>query len=144
MAEYLVTFALKDAYNRTTRRQFKFDDIDLSAALINAGLFATAYQNISELALVEYRVTDVNPVASVAAAGSNVDEGATFRAQLDTPNKYASVQVPGIIQAARNTDGTIDMSNAQIQAWVAFYESGLVTASDFETVVTIESGKLDK
>jgi len=36
------------------------------------------------------------------------------------------------------------MTNADVVTWVGFYESGLVTASDGETVTTIESGILDK
>ena len=144
MPIYNVSLTLKDAYNRTTRRSFKFDDLTLAGAVINVGLFVTAYQDITELQVVESRLTDVVTYAGAPGGGSNIDEGATFRAALDTPNKYASVQVPGIIAAARGPLGVIDMANADIVTWVGFYESGLVTASDAETVVTIESGMLDK
>ena len=144
MPIYNVSLTLKDAYNRTTRRSFKFDDLTLAGAVVNVGLFVTAYQDITELQVVESRLTDVNTYAGAPGAGSNIDEGATFRAALDTPNKYASISVPGIIAAARGPNGVIDMANADIVTWVGFYESGLVTASDAETVVTIESGMLDK
>ena len=144
MPIYQVGLTLKDAYNRTTRRSFKFDDLTLAGAVINVGLFVTAYQDITELQVVESRLTDVNTYAGAPGAGSNIDEGATFRAALDTPNKYASISVPGIIAAARGPNGVIDMTNADIVTWVGFYESGLVTASDAETVVTVESGMLDK
>jgi len=144
MPIYNVSLTLKDAYNRTTRRSFKFDDLTLAGAVINVGLFVTAYQDITELQVVESRLTDVNTYAGAPGAGSNIDEGATFRAALDTPNKYASISVPGIIAAARGPNGVIDMTDADIVTWVGFYESGLVTASDAETVVTIESGMLDK
>jgi len=144
MPLYQVGLTLKDAYNRTTHRTFKFDDLTLAGAVINVGLFVTAYQDITELQVVESRLTDVVTYAGAPAAGSNIDEGATFRAALDTPNKYASVSVPGIIAAARGAQGVIDMTNADIVTWVGFYESGLVTASDGETVTTIESGILDK
>jgi len=144
MPIYQVGLTLKDAYNRTTRRSFKFDDLTLAGAVVNVGLFVTAYQDITELQVVESRLTDVVTYAGAPGAGSNIDEGATFRAALDTPNKYASVSVPGIIAAARGPLGVIDMTNADIVTWVGFYESGLVTASDAETVTTIESGMLDK
>jgi len=144
MPIYQVGLTLKDAYNRTTRRSFKFDDLTLAGAVINVGLFVTAYQDITELQVVESRLTDVVTYAGAPGAGSNIDEGATFRAALDTPNKYASISVPGIIAAARGPLGVIDMTNADIVTWVGFYESGLVTASDAETVTTIESGMLDK
>jgi len=144
MPIYNVSLTLKDAYNRTTRRSFKFDDLTLAGAVINVGLFVTAYQDITELQVVESRLTDVNTYAGAPGAGSNIDEGATFRAALDTPNKYASISVPGIIAAARGPNGVIDMTDADIVTWVGFYESGLVTASDAETVTTIESGMLDK
>ena len=144
MPIYQVGLTLKDAYNRTTRRSFKFDDLTLAGAVVNVGLFVTAYQDITELQVVESRLTDVVTYAGAPGAGSNIDEGATFRAALDTPNKYASVSVPGIIAAARGPLGVIDMTNADIVTWVGFYESGLVTASNAETVTTIESGMLDK
>ena len=144
MPIYQVGLTLKDAYNRTTHRGFKFDDLTLAGAVINVGLFVTAYQDITELQVVESRLTDVITYAGAPVAGSNIDEGATFRAALDTPNKYASVSVPGIIAAARGPQGVIDMTDADIVTWVGFYESGLVTASDGETVTTIESGILDK
>ena len=144
MPIYQVGLTLKDAYNRTTHRSFKFDDLTLAGAVINVGLFVTAYQDITELQVVESRLTDVITYAGAPVAGSNIDEGATFRAALDTPNKYASVSVPGIIAAARGPQGVIDMAHADIVTWVGFYESGLVTASDGETVTTIESGVLDK
>ena len=144
MPIYNVGLTLKDAYNRTTRRTFKFDDLTLAGAVINVGLFVTAYQDITELQVVESRLTDVITYAGAPVAGSNIDEGATFRAALDTPNKYASISVPGIIAASRGPNGVIDMTNADIVTWVGFYESGLVTASDAETVTTIESGMLDK
>jgi len=144
MPIYNVSLTLKDAYNRTTRRSFKFDDLTLAGAVINVGLFVTAYQDITELQVVESRLTDVQTYAGAPGAGSNIDEGATFRAALDTPNKYASVSVPGIIAAARGPNGVIDMANADIVTWAGFYSSGLVTASDAETVVAVESGMLDK
>jgi hypothetical protein len=144
MPLYQVSLTLKDAYNRTTHRSFKFDDLTLAGAVVNVGLFVTAYQDITQLQVVESRLTDVQTYAGAPGAGSNIDEGATFRAALSTPNKYGSVQVPGIIDAARGPLGVIDMANADIVAWVAYYESGLVTASDGETVSTIESGILDK
>ena len=144
MPLYQVGLTLKDAYNRITHRTFKFDDLTLAGAVINVGLFVTAYQDITELQVIESRLTDVVTYAGAPQAGSNIDEGATFRAALDTPNKYASVSVPGIIAAARGPNGVIDMTNADITTWVGFYESGLVTASDGETVTTIESGILDK
>ena len=54
------------------------------------------------------------------------------------------MQVPGIIDAARLSQGVIDMDETNVAAWKAFYSSGLITASDGETVVAIESGMLDK
>jgi len=144
MALFGVTLVCKDAYQRTCRRSFKFDDLNLAAAQANVALWVPVYQAITELQVVESRLTESVTYAGAPGANSNIDEGATFRAALDTPNKYASVQVPGIIAAARAANGVIDMTNASVIAWVAFYESGLVTASDGETVSTIESGILDK
>lgn len=144
MPIYNVTLICKDAYQRSTRRSFKFDDANLAAAQVNVGLWVTAYQAVTKLQVVESRLTEVVTYAGSPEATANVDEGATFRAALDTPNKYASVNIVGVIDAARGPNGVIDMTNADIVAWAAFYESGLVTASDGETVVAIESGILDK
>ena len=144
MPLYKVGLTLKDAYNRTTKRSFQMDDLNLAAAQVNLALWVVAYQNATKLQLLESRLTEVITFAGAPGAGSNIDEGATFRAALDTPNKYASVQVPAVIDAARGPNGVIDMANAAIVAWAAFYASGLITASDGETVTVIESGILDK
>jgi hypothetical protein len=144
MTLFNVTLICKDAYQRKTRRSFKLDDVTLTAAEINVALWVPVYQAMTKLLVIESRLTGVSTYAGAPEAGSNIDEGATFVAALDTPNKYASVQVPGVIDAARLANGVIDMTNAAVIAWVAFYSSGLVTASDGETVATIESGLLDK
>jgi hypothetical protein len=144
MALFPVVLICKDAYGRSTRRSFKFDDIDLSTAAVNVGLWVAAYQAVTKLQVVESRLTDVQTYAGAPEATANVDEGATFRAALDTPNKYASVTIVGVKDAARGPNGVIDMTDVDIAAWAAFYTSGLVTASDGETVTAIESGVLDK
>lgn len=144
MPMFDVTLICKDAYQRKTRRSFQFDDLDITAAQVNVGLWVTAYQAVTKLQVIESRLTDVQTYAGAPEATANVDEGATFRLALDTPNKYASVKVPGIKDAARLPNGTIDMADADIVNWAAFYTSGLVTASDGETVDAVESGILDK
>jgi len=140
---YPVTLKLVDAWGRTTKRGFLFDDISIASAVTNLGLFATAYQDVTELQVIESRVSHVNTHSGAPVATANRDEGGTFSVALDTPGKLGSVQVPGIIRAARVMGGTIDLTNADIVAYMAFYESGLVTASDGETVDHFVRGILD-
>jgi len=144
MPLYPLGFTLKDAYGRNTTRSFLLDDVTFAAAQVNANLFAIAYQDVTELQLTEARLTDVVTYAGAPQAGSNVDVGATFSVQLETPNKTAAVKVPGIIAGAINTDGSIDLAETAVAAYIAFYESGLVTASDGETVESFIKGTLDK
>lgn len=144
MPFFKLSFTLTDAYTRSTSRSFDMEDIDISAALINANLFAAAYQACTKLQLVESRLTDVTPYAGAPEANSNVDTGATFTAQLDTPGKLASTKLPGIIDAAVNPDGTIDLANVAVAAYIAFFVSGLIKLSDEEDVTAFLKGVLDK
>lgn len=144
MALFPVTLLCVDAYNRKTTRRFLFDDIDLLTAQVNVALWVPVYQAVTELHVLRSTLSDTNYFAGTPTAGANVDEAATFTANLDTPGKTAPVQIPGIISAARLGDGTIDMSNAAVVAWAGYYESGLITLSDGETVTEIKSGLLDK
>ena len=143
MALYPATVKFVDAYGRHTRRSFLLDDISIASAVTNLGLFVTALQDVTMLQIIESKVCSVAQHAGAPTANANRDEGATFSVALDTPGKYASVQIPGPVLAARNADGTIDMTNEDIVAYVAFYESGLVTASDGETVASFVKGVLD-
>jgi len=143
MPLYPASIKLVDAYGRSTRRGFLLDDISIASAVTNLGLFVTALQDVTMLQVVESKVSSVATHSGAPTANANRDEGATFSVALDTPGKYASVQIPGPILAARNSDGTIDLANEDIAAYIAFYTSGLVTASDGETVASFVKGTLD-
>lgn len=144
MPLFPATFTLLDAYARKTTRSFLLDAADFATAQTDLAAFAVSFQNITMCQLIESRLADQQFYAGVPSGGANVDEGATFSVLLDTPGKKAAIQVPAPIEAARNPDGSIDLANVAIAAYIAHYTSGSVTASDGETVTSFVSGRLDK
>lgn len=144
MPLFPATFTLLDAYARKTTRSFLLDALDFATAQTGLAAFAVSYQNVTMCQLIESRLYDQEYYAGAPSGGANVDEGATFSVLLDTPGKKAAVQVPAIIEAARNPDGSIDLADVSVAAYIAHYTSGFVTASDGETVTSFVSGQLDK
>jgi hypothetical protein len=144
MALFPLSFTLLDAYGRTTVRSFLISAATFADAQTARDAFVTDYQAVTELSVVESRLTETDLFATVVVGTANRDEGMTISAQLDTPNKKASIQVPGPVRAIRNSDGTIDIDNVLMTNLLANYTSGAITASDGEAVDAFIRATLDK
>jgi hypothetical protein len=139
-----LSLSLEDAYGRQTKRSFQVSAADFAAAQVAAAAFITDYDAVTELALVESRLSESTAYVDTPTAGANRDEGMTISVSLAVGNKKGSVQVPGPIEAIRNPDGTIDLTAAAMVALEANYTSGAITASDGETVDGFIKATLDK
>lgn len=146
MSQYKAGFSLSDAYGRVTTRSFIFEAADFANASTLMGTFTTAYQGVTELHLFESRLVEEENIAGAPVGGSNVDEGMTISAQLATPGKKASIQVPSPVAAIINVDATIDLTDALMIALEGQYTKStpFVTASDGETVDSFIKGTLDR
>ena len=143
MAEFLVTYSLVDAYDRSATKRFTVEAIDHATALTEAGLMAADLADLTELDILWYVVGDKVVYTDTVVAGANRDEGITLSVRK-ADNEKAVIKVPGPINAVLNPDGTVDMANAAITAFVANFLSGVFRISDHEVVTDALSGKLDK
>lgn len=144
MAQFKGSLTLVDAYTRKKFKEVVIEAADWAAAMTELGAFVVAYQAVTDLHLIESRLFDSALHAGSPVAGANVDTGGTFSVALVTPNKYAAVKVPGIKPSFINVDGTIDLTDAAIIAWMSHYTAGSILISDGEVVDTFVSGMLDK
>jgi len=147
MPEYSCTVEMIDAFGRRASKRFQSDPamLDFATALTAAGDLAADLAALSELRILAYTVAQRVTYSDTADTGANRDEGATLVVEL-IDNKRHAMKVPGPIQGVRNTDGTIDVTDAAVLNYVANFLDGstLWTVSDGETVSQVLSGTLDE
>lgn len=142
-----VSVQLKDSMGRTTNRVYGLTQATTIAtaetdAIALAGwLDACTLLGINKVTLLWN--CDVAP--SAAAEGSNVDEGGTVSAWLNTYIKKGSLKVPAPIAAARNADGTLLLTQAALKAFLDDFivTTGHASISDGETVASWIKGVMD-
>lgn len=146
MATWKLGFSLVDAFARITTRSFILEAADYTAAATLTTQFTSLYQDVTELHLFETRLVEEDAIAGAPIGGSNVDAGMSITAQLATPNKKASIQIPSPVAAVINPDGTIDVTGTEMAALLVAYTqaTNYITASDGEVVTAFIKGVLDK
>ena len=143
-----LSLTFMDDYGRTTVRRVEIEEQN---ALLDYSTLATdvtgKYNAITDLALVRTDlVLNMGDTAAVVA-GANVDVGATFQGLLSGgENKKASLKIPGIKAAFVGPDGTIDITQAEIAAYLDEFLTvgGDCLLSDGEQIESWLSGRLDK
>lgn len=151
MTIFQVNVTLQDAYGRKTRKRFETEDIsgaDEGAKFITALAAAVSLMTnlgaLSEADILYYSVGTEITYTDTADAGANIDEGITLVASKDD-NKQGVLKVPAPVNSVVNADGTVDLTDALVTAYVAeFQAGGEFTFSDGEKVVALISGRLDK
>ena len=146
MPEYLVSVDMVDAYGRPASKRFKSVSTiaDFDAAKTAAASLVGDLAGLSELDVLAYQVGERVVYTDTVVAGANRDEGVTF--QLRKTNNYkGNIKVPGPINAIFNADGTVDLVDAAVTAFIAhFLTGGNFTFSDGEQASNLISGLLDK
>lgn len=151
MTVFTVGFSLRDSYKRKTRKTYYTEDItgadvgaEFLAAQTAAGDLATDLAALSEMEILYYNVGLKTVYSDTADADANVDEGVTFTVEK-ADNEDATVKVPAPIPGIFNVDGTVDMTNAAVTAFLSnFQAGGSFTISDGEKAVNLVKGRLDK
>jgi hypothetical protein len=126
------------------------DQILLADYVNNANALLTALQAITDLEIVRADII-MSGEATLPGAdptGSNVDVGATFSGLAgEAENKRIGVKVPGITLSYVDPDGTIDVSDPDIAAFLDLFgdpPDNKFKLSDGEYVETWDRGTLDK
>jgi len=151
MTVFTCNVTLVDDYGRTTRKQYKTEDIsgaDLGAEYIAANGFAgtltQALEDLSEAAILYYNLGREVTVSDTVTTGGNVDEGLTAL-ERKLNNKLVVIKTPAPINSVFNPDGTLDILDALVTAYTDHFKvGGGFTVSDGENITDLVSGRLDK
>ena len=123
MAIYEVTYTFQDEQQRETTRRLIADEADEAALLTGAAAMAIVLDDLSNCAVIRYDYRRSVELTDTPAAGSNIDPGATFSWLSALPINPTS-QVPDPIEAAKDGQGGIDLTNTQVNAYVVAYTGG--------------------
>ena len=145
----ILSLSMIDAQGYTTAKR-----IELVPEELLADYMAVAVQVCTDLAAVSelqvFKAQLILPVAgtpygSVGAAGY-VDKGCTITGLVDGGGgKKASVKIPSPEAAGVNADGTIDLANGAVAAFLAHFESdGDCLLSDGEDIASWLRGLVDR
>ena len=146
MPEFIATFELVDAYGYQTTKSFTTVSTmaDFPTGLAAAAALASDIADISGLDVLAYSLRQRVIYTDTADAGSKVDVGATFVLRK-ADNYKGIVKVPGPVDSIFNADGTVDMTDGLVTAFVGNFITGSDwTFSDGEQASVAISGRLDK
>lgn len=143
MPTYDVSVSIRDAFSGKTVRNYQVDAIDYPTALSDAAAMIASLEAYIGAGVLKYSVSTVTFENETPAAGSNIDEGATFQFDLGS-GKTASLKIPSPDTGSVNTDRSIDLSDALVAALLAHWTAGPFLISDGETAVGPLKGTLDR
>lgn len=146
MPQYLVTFDMVDAYQRSARKSWHTVDTiaDETAALAAAAALATDLANLTELDILAYTISQRVVYTDTVTAGANRDEGVTFTMRK-VDNYKDDIKVPGPINSIFDAEGKVIITDAAVAAFVSnFLTGGDFVFSDDEQAIAILYGSLDK
>lgn len=144
------SISMIDAYGRSRTMVLEGEQVLLLADQI------TALENVlnqlaavTDLGVVRADIIYVGAGTPFAVtAGANRDTGGTFQGLVyDGNGKKASTKVAGIKPALVNPDGTITLTNADIEDWLELFVETTphsLLLSDGETIASWLKGTLDK
>jgi len=142
---YLV-YTLQDSEKRQTTRQVEIADQALLADYeAVATAFSAALAAVTDLACVKIGIMHFTDDTFAGEAVSNVDEGATFVAELETtPMRKAVHHLPDPIDAARDGQGNILLTDTDIAAYLALWTSGTTYKLAHQNVAQWDKATLDR
>lgn len=141
MFSYSVT--LLDPFAGKATRTYAVVAATFTAARVITDAFLLAIQNWTDLAVVEERLTEIDPIAAAAGANSNIDRGATMQFDLGA-GKTASLNFPSPLVSTINPDRSVDLADPLVSAWTAPFIAGDLTLSDGDVAIGVIKGTLDK
>ncbi len=146
MPVYDVSYGMVDAYKRKTNKRFEtvVTVADFPAALSAAAGLASDLANLTELEILDYKVSQRVVYSDSLVPGANKREVVTLVLRKQD-NQNGVIKVPGPLNAIFNADGTVDLTDAAVTAFAAnFLVGGDFTFSDGEQATEVLSGRLDK
>jgi hypothetical protein len=143
-----LSLSMIDSFGRTTKKLVELEtQVDLAAYQAAAVAYLAALQAVTDLGVVRADlIIDAISAGFAVTAGANVDVGATFSGLITDGNgKKASLKLPGIKLSLVDADGSVDVEDVTVAAWLAQYlAAGAFMLSDGETIASWLAGILDK
>jgi hypothetical protein len=142
------SLSLVDAFGRRTTKR-----IEVETQILLADYQAIATDVAGKLdAITDLQLVRMDLVLSMGetfdvVAGANVDVGGTFTGRIDGgEGKQASHKVPGFKLGKVDPDGTIDLTDADVDAYLDLYlaAGGTLLLSDGEQMEAWVKGHLDR
>jgi len=143
MPIYPLSVSLEDAYGRLLSKRYDVFAADYATALTAAGDFMTDLALITEARILSYTLATKVVYTDSVTAGANRDEGVTFSVRTED-NEKAIIKVPAPENGILNSDGSVDLVDAGVSAFLANYLAGAILVDDGETVTEVISGRLDE
>jgi len=149
-AGWYFTVTLIDADKRTTTRRFQLVEATTHAdAVTDIQTFVAALKAVTNCGVVKATLlVPVDPTPTAGASGSNIDAGATVTGWITEYLKKGTVKWPDPDSTARKGDGTIDLADAGVAAFLELFEAtgGIMQVSDAEVIMENGwiKGKLDR
>lgn len=143
MANWLLTFTARDAYQRKTTKKIDLVVADLAAAQARTVTLLDAFATLMDAKVLKYSLAQETTYSDALEPGANIDVGVTISCDLGG-GKTAALKIPSFDVTAINPDGSLDLTDARVTALQTEYLSGEPRISDGEIVLGFLSGKLDQ
>jgi len=133
-----------DDYGRSLTKGFETDAATIANAITYTEAGLTALHAISDAGWQKQDYLSAATTTQAPGAGANRDVGATLRVTLNNGKNYA-LKIPMPAAGIVNPDGSIDIGDADLLAYVALFEvGGHLRVSEGNYVTALLSGALDK
>lgn len=141
----IAKFRLADEKGRSTYVNVEVGGADLIFTYANAQQAAILLQAVTNLGVLSgVMSTPIAVTPGTPAAGSRTDLGGKVRGVSDDDGKIVLVRIPDPIAAIVNSTGGFDLTQAQLAAYLAEFETGGDHyCSDGEQVASWVYGELD-
>lgn len=134
---------LADDFNRGRSMNFQADEIDFATMQTVATGFLADLAGLTKLEIVTYTIKLKQAYSDAVTAGANKDAGITLSFRKADGEK-TPLQVPDPVAGVVLGDGSVDLTDANLVAFVDNWLTGNFRISDGETAVALLSGKLDE
>jgi hypothetical protein len=131
----LLSAQVTDTYGitATTEAFITIDDTKTVAQLLaDAGGWALLVQELSQGSVKKFSVTVEAPLLEAVTAAGDVEKGGLFNFNNATDPYAQGYWIPDISPAVLNSQGLIDLSNSNVEAFITF----MTTAHTAITIVT--------
>lgn len=144
---HICSVRLVDDYGRTTNKRYELTTAVVADAITESQAAILLLDAVTDMGLVKATLlVDLGATPTSPATGANKDAGMTITGLLEGGlGKKASTKVPAPIAACINPDGTIDLTQTAVAAFLVLWSADPpdFKISDGEEIESWTKGTLD-